>query len=987
MPDQLHSEEPIVATEASRGGAIFATITSSSLTVWSAKPLVALASIIRSSLSMESYGRSIALFFRPDALVVVVQTAKGFLINYSVAINANARVFAVQLPHANRNHRASSADGSTFSRVPGEADGRQAGSAERDGIKGVQIRFRMVIRIDAGVSTILATDYELLVATTEPAALQCIHWVADNPRPQTSTELVSNMPWFMGRDCVVEMVHDRPMNLTSWITKDGRVLAVQRRSASNVPPGNADALFKGFCFRQVEAADTAAVKTAINARFSLIAVGCRNGAVDVYNVKDYMGNIPFSHSLRLPGAQAACGKVRFLSYSPDGYCLVVGYERGWAMWSVYGKLGANSFTHDPSLPRSRDEVWLHGIRDGFWVGGGCELALVSTTADTRIFILDLARNSLAGCYSSANICRGLAHTSASIMVYAGHDVADLTSLRSDASLWQTIQIPSPYLSAQWPIKAAVISPDGKYVAVAGRRGLAHYSIGSGRWKTFDDVAAEQEFAVRGGMCWHQHWLIACVEASDRFQVRVYSRDKALSPSHVQCTEDVAAPVIFVAVSGADSLLVYTHDNVLRHWIIVPTAHSLRLIQVGQIGFHGIIRAPPRVRSISWVLPEGQIEHGDPSQDVATASVLFLVDGKLVLLQPSMNELGELKYDMRVIAQSVEFYFLLRDQPASAPETPGDADPRPSTGPSPDAHCPPSLRDSLWYFDGAALHVWSDVHDVMARARAELGRELPPTVRIPLDFYPLTPLVAKGVVAGVDLDLVQRCDVGFSFFRLAARTQLFLPHLLQHLLAEYNSPAALHLCSAYLRLPYFAHALEVLLHDTLDAEVDATAQTADTADRPLLPSVLAFLASFPSFLDVVLNCTRKTELRSWKTLFAHLPPPLALFEQALLQHNLPAAAGYLLVVHTLRQGDEPAAAPPQDTERLPVHEFARLLQAAVRRCDWRLCREVARFLVGIDDSGDTLRAALQEARLDASGASGSLVAMGGGGVVGEAGGVE
>ena len=61
----------------------------------------------------------------------------------------------------------------------------------------------------------------------------------------------------------------------------------------------------------------------------------------------------------------------------------------------------------------------------------------------------------------------------------------------------------------------------------------------------------------------------------------------------------------MATSGEDSLLVYTYENVLLHYIFVSSNKTVRLAQVGQIAFHGIIRAPPRVRAISWILPEEQ----------------------------------------------------------------------------------------------------------------------------------------------------------------------------------------------------------------------------------------------------------------------------------------------------------------------------------------------------------------------------------------------
>ncbi|WPG99754.1 putative ribosome control protein [Acrodontium crateriforme] len=944
-PDLLQSHDEILAMKVSRGGNIFATITTSRLTVWQQRPLVALASVVRSSRSMELYGPNTALLLRPDALIIVVQTSLGNLITYSLTSDQNARVYRTRLANTTRHARKDSADGYNNFRRPSTAP-FNGGVGDGDGIREVSLRFRMVIRIDAGISKSLAVDDELVVATQKPSALQCIRWVNENGNAQTSSELLSRLPWLAKGSTITEIVHDRPMNLTCWITNDGRAYAVQRRQASSSTEAKAGGMYQGFCFRDPETNDSMALKVAINARFSLIAVGCSNGRIDVFIVKDYTGNIPISHTVSLQVSSETSGKLSVLSYSPDGYCLFAGFEKGWAMWSVYGKPGATSFGVPRGPAEANDEPWLFGIRDAFWIGGGCELALLGYN-DDRLWTLGLARNAATGCLSSTNLSRGLLYSSDSIITYKGHDVSDITALPSDASLWQSVQLPAPYLRKQWPIKSAVVSNDGRYVAVAGRRGLAHYSVLSGRWKIFDDPEAENEFAVRGGMCWHQHFLIAAVETGTRYQVRVYSREKNLDYSHVQHTEELSAPAILTTTSGMDSLLVYTHDNTLQHYIITATSNSVKLLQVGQIGFHGIIRAPPRVRAISWILPDDQLEHGDPSQDVATASVIFLVDGKLVLLQPSTNEQGELKYDMRVIAHNVEYYILLRDQPAALELLSTGAPESQSNSLLPHDHLGHSLRDSLWYFDGDAFHVWSDVQDVMACAPVDLGRDLPPSVQVPVDFYPISAVIAKGIIHGCDVDLVQRRDVNFSFFRQVTRTELFLPQLLRHHLAEYNSPAALHLAHSYQHLPYFSHALEVLLHDVLDNEVDNPPSPSETA---LLPTVVAFLSSFPSYLDIIVNCTRKTELRSWQTLFSHLPPVIELFEQALDLDKLKTAAGYLLVLHTFEQ------------DSFQVHEFARLLKRASAADDWELCRELARFLVGIDTSGQTLGAAMREAGL-------------------------
>lgn len=946
------NDEAILAAKITRGGSVFATLTRSRLTIWQTKPAVALASVVRSPQSLKAYGPSTALLLRPDGLIIVVQTAQGYLITYSLSTDPNARVYTTQLASASKHARHGSEDGyNAFRRRDSAAVHVPVG--EGDGIKEVNLRFRMVIRIDAGINTALALDDELMVATAKPAAVQCIRWVAEGNRPQTSTEVLSKMEWMDEKSSVVEMVFDRPMNLATWLTSDGKAYAVQRRTGAAQQNGDANATttFRGFCFREPASENDFAVKAAINARFSLIAVGCKDGGVDVYAVKDYVGNIPLSHKLSLPISSGTSGMLTTLSYSPDGYCLFAGYEKGWATWSIYGKPGASSFGTDRQYSGATSEGWLQGVRDSFWIGGGSELALLDSLG-TSVWTLEMARGAVSTCYSPANVARGLLVSSSSIIVYCGHEVTDLTALPSDTNLWQSVQIPSVYLVNQWPIKSAVVSADGKYVAVAGRRGLAHYSIASGRWKTFDDPANESEFVVRGGMCWHQHILVACVEANGKYQVRLYSRDKPLGYSQILHTEELSAPAISATVSGSDSLLVYTYDNILLHYIIASTGSSFRLVQVGQIGFHGIIRAPPRVRAISWLLPEEQLEHGDPSQDVATASVLFLVDGKLVLLQPSTNDHGELKYDMRVIAQNVEYFQLMRDHPATVAAltrtSPGTATPNGLSLDQPLGH---SLRDSLWYFDGKGMQVWSDIQDVIACAPAELGRDLPPSISIPLDFYPLSAMVGKGIIHGLDSELIQRRDVNFSFFRHQPRIQLFINQILRHHLAEYNSPAALHLASSYQGLPYFAHALEVLLHDVLDEEVDNPSSPPETA---LLPATVSFLSSFTPYLDVVVNCTRKTELRSWQTLFTNLPPVITFFEQSLAQGKLKTAAGYLLVLHAF------------ESESFQVHEFARLLRLAAQAQEWDLCRELARFLVGIDASGDTLRAALAEADLGGGG---------------------
>lgn len=72
------------------------------------------------------------------------------------------------------------------------------------------------------------------------------------------------------------------------------------------------------------------------------------------------------------------------------------------------------------------------------------------------------------------------------------------------------------------------------------------------------------------------------------------------------TELLASPAVVIALSGQDSLLVYTYENVLHHFVINALNTAVTLVKVGQIALNGIVRAPARVRAVSWILPDHQL---------------------------------------------------------------------------------------------------------------------------------------------------------------------------------------------------------------------------------------------------------------------------------------------------------------------------------------------------------------------------------------------
>ncbi|KAG0155460.1 hypothetical protein PDIDSM_1037 [Penicillium digitatum] len=947
-PDTGESEwgdETIKDICVSRSGQMFATMSESSIALWQTRPTAVVTAISRSQSSLKTYGSNVSLLIHPDSTILVVQTLNGYLLTYSVMSDSTSQVYQQRFDHSTHPRRQQLA---RFSAVE-----------EANVVGHITIRFRMAIKIESGIAKALALDQELVVATVKPPAIQCIRWTPEAGEAQTTSELLSRILGISKKVSIVDMVYDRAMNLLIWITSSGRAYAVQRDSGLQQDSEAAKKLFHGHCFHNPKDNSEMAVKVTVNARFSLLTVSCSNGDVLVYTAKDYMGNISLSQKLHLPASPTTTGALTFMSYSPDGYCLFAGFENGWTTWSVFGKPGGNSFSVDTALATANSEDWLTGVSDGCWIGGGSDIIL-SGLKDRRLWVLETARSALTGCFSAANLARGLLQTGTEFILYRGHDLPDLMTISGKDSLWHHAQYPPAYLHSQWPIRSCVVSQDGRYVAIAGRRGLAHYSVNSGRWKVFEDSKAENSFAVRGGMCWYGHILIAAVESDGSYEIRLYSREAFLGNNSIMFIEYLPSPVVFVGPSGEDSLLVYTYDNILYHYIINSTQPQITLVPVGQIAFNGIVRAPPRVRSISWVLPEEQMRNGDPSQDVKVASVILLVDGNLVLLQPTVSDAGDLRYDMRIVSHDVEYYILMRDQMSfnfySQVDESLPSSPSVNVALEP-PHSSLSLQDSLWMFRGQNLLAWNDVQDVL---REEM---MPAPLNIPLDFYPLSVLLNKGIVLGVESEMVQRRDVTFTVLKFAIRTHLFLPYFLQYGLANVGTPAALALCRHFSHLSYFAHGLEILLHHVLDDEVDNESRANKSEDpqaraEPLLPTVIAFLqASLPprDYLEIVVQCTRKTELRSWRTLFTYLPPPKDLFEQALKLDSLKTAVGYLLVLQAFEDEEK--------GHNGRIEEYVvRLIALASQKGDWELCAELARFLIALDASGEMLRRAISRVGL-------------------------
>ncbi|KAF7340016.1 RIC1 domain-containing protein [Mycena venus] len=684
-----------------------------------------------------------------------------------------------------------------------------------------------------------------------------------------------------------------------------------------------------------------AVAVAINGKFSLVAVGMANGAVQYTPFPSGIASsaTPQSVKIQVPTPyNRAIGPVCTMEWSGDGYVLAVGWRDGWAIFSVGGRCLAKGFgveDVDINVDGAKfQDTFMFGVRSLFWAPGNFELVVLAHPSpiklDGQLFVIPFAKSASTGQLAPDNTRYAFLQMDDRALVYRGADQPDMSVINPESDVWQHIKIPQTYLATNWPIRYSSLSSDGRLIAIAGRRGLIHYSSTSGRWKLFADEIQEQAFVVKGGMVWFHHVLIAAVEVSKSYQIRLYSRDMELSNQNVLHREIISCPVVILSLVD-NSLLVYTVDNTLFHYLIVPTADTIKLHLCGSITFNGIIAAPSAVRMLSWMIPK----LGDPVDDLAVATVLMVVGGQLILLRPRKSGDQEVKYDMQIFADRIEFCWIhLRGINA--------------------------LENSLWAYDGQGIRVWLNALAIEAPRSDENEPQdtVKESVNIPLDFYPLSVLMDKGIIIGAEHEVATRSNLPFVIFRHATSSHLFLTHiLLFHLQARQVNEAVV-FASHYQNLVFFAHALEILLHTVVESDDDATddgnggnPEDGDSiSSDTVLRTVVDFLDHFDVALDVVVGCARKTEMTRWKRLFSIVGNPKLLFETCLESHQLKTAASYLLVLHNLEQLDEKHS------------DVIRLLESAVATKDWQLCRELLRFLRSVDDTGTALRNAVEHINL-------------------------
>ncbi|KAH9937401.1 RIC1-domain-containing protein [Fomitopsis serialis] len=962
------ASEPVICLSPSPRKSLFCTLTKGGLSAWRVRPSAVLAHLARTPTSLSEHGENVSMSWSPNGRNIVIQTARSYLVIVTVDYDPQEIPYQPpQLAPSAQRH---------FLPGPGEALPFQS----------IGLHLEGVVRLEGTLLSVLPRNGYILFTTKSPSTVQRIPWPGmQSAEDQCATWYLNDedFPWLVDSDvCVTKMVYSKATGIETWVTSDGRAYLVQldsseadyprdslsnasqdsqqlqsRRDSQESTREHPEARWQGTCIHNVEPPrwvqkrrrqDPGELRDGeypYDEPRRVMTVGMNTGFLSLppWDCGAYRISLrgrPSSNPqvLQIPNmyAREGTGPVLSMEWSSDGYVLAVGWEKGWAIWSVGGRCLAWGFGVEYEVdPEKFQDSFMYGVTDLFWAPGNFELVVLAKPApdktDGQLFVIPFAKSATTGQHSPDNTQYAFLQMDDRVLVYRGADQPDMSVINPESDVWQHVKIPHAYLSANWPIRYSALSADGRLIAVAGRRGLAHYSTTSGRWKLFADDLQEHAFAVKGGLLWFHHVLIAAVDVANSYQIRLYSRDLELSNQNVLHREILTTPVVVLSLVD-NSLLVYTADNTLHHYLIIPTAETIKLHQCGSISFAGVISVPGAVRSLSWMIPSAQKQLGDPVDDLAVATVLMIVGGKLVLFRPRRSGDNEVRYDMQILADKIEFCWIhLR-----------------GIG---------TLENSLWGYDGQGIRLWLNALNIESAVEAGVSGSpgvtrgnVKESLNIPLQFYPLSVLMDKGIFIGVEYEAATRTNLSFTMFRQVTSSHLFLHHVLLYHLENGQVREAILFASHYQHLVYLAHALEMTLHNVV--EEDATLQDGDgSAKRErLLPDTIEFLDHFDICLDVVVGCARKIEMTRWARLFDVVGNPKDLFELCLSSNRLKTAGSYLLVLHGLDQLDADGVG----------GDAVRLLRSAITVKDWQLCREILRFLHFIDETGGALRKALSEA---------------------------
>ncbi|XP_051533840.1 guanine nucleotide exchange factor subunit RIC1-like isoform X3 [Myxocyprinus asiaticus] len=971
----LRSGERPFLIEPSTQRFYLALLSETQISIWFSRPSVLIVSYIESGKAATQFGFYQQAEWKPDDSMIAVAAANGYVLLFDIIGGSDDKYLYEPIYPK----------GSVRVKVT-------QGYKEEQCAPALTLEMKKPVDLEAPISCLQTLQEDLLVATAD-GYLHMLHWdgVSNGQRAVNlctipfSLDLQSSR----GGPCLdLEGVHIQDIEYCA--TLDGFAVVFDDGRLGFITP-TANRLSTDQ-LQGVWAADVSdGTCVAVNNKYRLMAFGCASGSVLVYMIDSSTGSMQLSHKLELtpkhyPDIWNKTGPVKMIRWSPDCSVAMVTWDcGGLSLWSVFGAhlictLGEDfAYRSDGTKKDPLKIISMNWGVEGYhlWVIDSTDTAAVvpdgeeddSKLQQSGILQFHFIKSALTVNPCTSNQEQVLLHGEDRLYLTCGdptqaHSVFDKSSSRDSSSPlhrpptpallsqglstllghkhWQVVQIHSTYLETNWPIKFAAIDWSGQCVAVAGRRGFAHYSLYSRKWKLFGNVTQEQNMTVTGGLAWWNDFIVvACYNFIDRQEeMRFYLRSSNLDNAFASVTK-----------LHADTLLL----NVFRNVVILfradcsiclysierkqdgpnPSA-SVELLQ--EVSMSRYIPHPGLVVSVTLtsVRTETGITLKAPQQACSAESILLNLAGQLIMLQrdrsgPQVREKDTPANQTKllpfcppvVLAQCVEnVWTTCRSNRKKR-----------------------HLMEALWLSCGeAGMKVWLPL---FPRDHRKTHSFLSRRIMLPfhINIYPLTVLFEDALILGASNETMLFDGLGthssssnsleslesqFPFCTVERTSQIYLHHILRQLLVRNLGEQALMLAQSCASLPYFPHVLELMVHVVLEEEATSREPIPD----PLLPTVAKFVTEFPLFLQTIVHCARKTEYALWNYLFAAVGNPKDLFEECLMAQDLDTAASYLIILQNM---EVPAVSRQHATL---------LFNTALEQGKWDLCRHMIRFLKAI-----------------------------------------
>lgn len=146
---------------------------------------------------------------------------------------------------------------------------------------------------------------------------------------------------------------------------------------------------------------------------------------------------------------------------------------------------------------------------------------------------------------------------------------------------------------------SAIDVSGINIAVAGRLGVAMYSVVTRKWKLFGNESQEKDFVVTGGLLWWNTFAVmgcySLIQQSD--ELRFYPKDSKLDNRYAKIIP-MNAPVMLVNLFK-DQLVVFTADYCVTIFAITQyDEQNVDLMKLHKYDLSGLCVHPACIVSVT-----------------------------------------------------------------------------------------------------------------------------------------------------------------------------------------------------------------------------------------------------------------------------------------------------------------------------------------------------------------------------------------------------